>query len=347
MKSLIVRAPLCVRSGYETLSDTVCIELSKSGYDIYPLSTNGEISNPLVKALSRPIKKEFLSKTELCILPIQTDLNDYNAMYRIPKVGKRVFFTMWESTQLSMNITELLNKGVGVIVPNEWNKDNFWVDGVTVPIEKCPLFVDTKIFNYKPHIENGCFTFGTGNADKRKRLNDVIRCFSKAFDPSIKDVKLKVKFDIQDSNLINRYSDDRLELDVFKLTKEELAKWYHSIDVFVSGTASEGWGLMQHEAMACGKPLIACKYSGLSEFFDDKVGFPVKYKEVPSEWSWGHSNGYWSKFDEDGMIDTMRWCYNNPNSVEEYGKKSSKRASKYDIKNFVNKLTEILKKFGV
>ena len=70
---------------------------------------------------------------------------------------------------------------------------------------------------------------------------------------------------------------------------------------------------MQHEAMACGKPIIAVKYSGLAEFFDETVGIPLKYNIVPSEWSWSHSNGFWSKFDEDDMIDKLRWCYNNPN----------------------------------
>ena len=346
MKELVVRAPFCVRSGYETLSDTICLELSKRGIDVYPLSTNGEIQNPLVKRLSKPITKKLLSNTELCILPIQSDLNDYNVLFRIPKIGKRVFFTMWESTQLSGNVVDILNKGKGVIVPNSWNKENFEVDGVTVPIKTCPLFADTSIFKYKPHVENECFVFGTGNADQRKRLNEVVRCFSKAFPVSVKDVKLRIKIDQQDVSKLNRFSDDRLIIDSTKLTKEKLAEWYHSIDVFVSGASSEGWGLMQHEAMSCGRPIVACKYSGLAEFFDETVGICVNYTEVPSEWSWGYSNGFWSKFDEDDMIDKLRWCYNNPDDIISLGRKSSKRAQKFNIENFVNKLTKILSDFG-
>jgi hypothetical protein len=40
MNSLIIRAPFHVRSGYETLIETVCIELNKIGFNIYPISVN-------------------------------------------------------------------------------------------------------------------------------------------------------------------------------------------------------------------------------------------------------------------------------------------------------------------
>lgn len=343
MNSIIVRAPFCVKSGYETLSDTICIELSKLGYNVYPLSINGEITNTSVKNIVKPITRDLFNKTELCILPIQSDCNDYNVYYRIPKIGKRIFFTMWESTQLSMNVVELLNTGLKVIVPNQWNVDNFKMDGITVPILKCPLFVDTKIFHYSPIMDNNCFIFGTANADLRKRINDVIRCFCKAFSPSIKDVKLRVKINSEDIVKLTRFSDNRLEINTFKLSKKDLAKWYHSLNVFVSGSSAEGWGLMQHESMACGRTVIATEYAGLKEFFNKSVGLPLKYTEVPSEWSWNFSNGFWSKFDEDDMIDKLRWCYNNPSSVKNLGKKSSEKVKKLDIKNFTNKLTKILK----
>lgn len=345
MKSLVIRAPFYIRSGYETLTETICLELSKQ-LDVFPVSMNGEITNPNIKTFSRPLSKDITKNTELCILPIQSDINDYNLLFRVPKIGKRIFFTMWESTQLSMNVVDLLNRGKLVIVPNSWNKENFDVDGVTTPIEKCPLFVDTSIFRYKNHVDSGVFIFGSSNADPRKRLNDVIRCFCKAFPASVKDVKLKIKIDNQDLNKLVRFSDDRVNVSVQKLTKTELANWYHNIDVFVSGASSEGWGLMQHEAMACGRPIIASCYSGLKEFFDETVGLPLKYTEVPSEWSWGYSNGFWSKFDEDDMIDKLRWCYNNSSKIVSLGKKSAKRAKKYDIQNFVDILTKILKKYG-
>lgn len=231
-----------------------------------------------------------------------------------------------------MNVVDILNQGKLVIVPNDWNKENFKVDGVIVPIQKCPLFVDTSVFKYKNHVDSGIFTFGSANADPRKRLNEVIRCFCKAFPVSTKDVKLKIKVDVQDLNRLIRFSDDRIEISTQKLNKLELSNWYHNIDVFVSGASSEGWGLMQHESMACGRPIIATHYSGLKEFFDESVGISLKYTEVPSEWSWSHSNGFWSKFDEDDMIDKLRWCYNNSNEIINLGIKSAERAKNTTLK---------------
>lgn len=342
MNPLVIRAPFSIRSGYETLIETICLELSKQ-FDVFPISMNGEITNPDIKKLVKPLSKKITENLELCILPIQLDITDYNLLFRVPKIGNRVFFTMWESTQLSMNVVDLLNRGKFIIVPNSWNKENFETDGVVVPIKKCPLFVDTSVFKYKNHIDNGIFTFGSANADPRKRLNDVIRCFCKAFPVSIKDVKLKIKIDHQDLNKLIRFSDDRIDICTKKFSKIELANWYHNIDVFVSGASSEGWGLMQHESMACGRPVIATCYSGLKEFFDDSVGISLKYEEVPSEWSWGYSNGFWSKFNEDDMIDKLKWSYNNTDEIVSLGEESSKRAKKYDIENFVNILTNILK----
>lgn len=341
MKPLVVRAPFNIRSGYETLSETICVELSKNGYKVFPISSNGEITNTVIKSLVKPLTKEILSNVELCILPIHTDVNDYNRFIRMPRSDNRVIFTMWESTQLSMDVVDTLNTSKCVIVPNEWNKENFVNDGVTVPILKCPLFVDTNIFKYKRQYD-GDFTFGTGNGDLRKRLNDVLKCFCKAFSPSTKDVKFSVKINPQELRELTKFSDDRILINVNKLSKQELASWYHSINIFVSGTSSEGWGLMQHEAMACGRPLIACQYSGLKEFFDKSVGLPLSYEEVPSEWSWSYTNGLWSKFNEDDMIDRMRWSYNHPDEIIKLGKLSSKKAKKFNLKNFVNKLTKIL-----
>ena len=45
------------------------------------------------------------------------------------------------------------------------------------------------------------------------------------------------------------------------------------------------------------------------------------------------------------MIDKLRWSYNNPDKIVSLGKKSSKRAKKYDIQNFVNILTDVLNQF--
>ncbi len=72
-------------------------------------------------------------------------------------------------------------------------------------------------------------------------------------------------------------------LDARNLPVEELVKIYHSAHCFVLPTRGEGFGLTLIEAMATGLPCIATNFSGVTEFFDDKVGFPVKYSFDMSE----------------------------------------------------------------
>lgn len=91
MNPLVIRAPFCIRSGYETLIETICLELSEH-FDVFSISINGEVLNPNIKKIFKPLSKEIFNYTELCILPIQSDINDYNPLFRVPKIGKRVFF---------------------------------------------------------------------------------------------------------------------------------------------------------------------------------------------------------------------------------------------------------------
>jgi glycosyltransferase involved in cell wall biosynthesis len=241
-----------------------------------------------------------------------------------------------------MNVVDLLNISNGVIVPNKWNLENFKSDGVTVPIYHCPLFVDTDTFFYKPPAVSDEFVFGTANADVRKRIVDVIRCFSRTFDPSIKNVKLRVKIDREDIHKLPRFSDSRIQICTEKFTSSQLLDWYHSLNLFVSGVSAEGWGFMQHEVMAAGRPILAPKYAGLAEFFDETVGVELKYDLVPAEWSWSHSNGFWTKFDQSDMIKKMRWCVENKSVITNLGIKSEVRAKQFTTDRFVENLNKII-----
>lgn len=342
MKPLVLRAPFHTVSGYKTLFDTICCELPSYGYSVYPVSTDGPIVNDVVLQHVKPLTKHIMGGKELCIMPVQIDITEHNSFFKIPKKNDRYMFTMWETTQLSGNVVDGLNRCKGVIVPNKWNLENFKMDGVTSPIHMCPLFVDTDIFKYKRFSNNKIFTFGTGNGDYRKRINETIRCFLKAFPANNRNVQLKIKIDSNLLSTITNFSDDRIEINSSKMTIEELADWYHSLDVFVSGSSAEGWGFMQHEAMACGRPVMACLYAGLKEFFDDTVGYTVKFEEVPATGTWGYSNGFWSKFDESHMIKRFRECYNNKTEVFRKGKLSSVTARKFTIDNTIKKLINIM-----
>jgi len=280
---------------------------------------------------------------ELCIFPINVDFCKERSTFCMPIVKNRIFFTMWESTKLPRNIIDLFNSSRGIITPCEWNCKLFSENGVSVNIYKCPLFIDTNVFVYSDIIKKNYFEFVTGNADPRKRINDVCKTFTRAFSFSKKDVKLNVKIHPRDIRKVSKFADSRISVNTQIYSNLELKRWYEHSDVFVSGTSAEGWGLMQLESMGVGRPIICVNYSGVSEFFNDSVGFPVKYNIVPATGMWGGENGMWSKYEEGDMIDKLRWCYNNPSDVYKIGIASNKLASSFTETLFFDNLMSILK----
>jgi glycosyltransferase involved in cell wall biosynthesis len=65
--------------------------------------------------------------------------------------------------------------------------------------------------------------------------------------------------------------------DTRKLPIEQLRELYYSAHLFVFPSLGEGWGLPLTEAMATGCPCVAVDHSGCGEFFDDTVGYVIKY----------------------------------------------------------------------
>lgn len=64
-------------------------------------------------------------------------------------------------------------------------------------------------------------------------------------------------------------------MDTRKLSQDELVALYHSAHCFLSPHSGEGWGLTLCEAMATGCPSIASYATGVTDFLDREVGYPV------------------------------------------------------------------------
>jgi len=276
---------------------------------------------------------------ELILSPPCNGLNEGNFFYRLTPNKNRVIFTMWESTRIYDIFIEIVNQQKALIVPSQWNKSNFEYQGVAVPIHVLPLFVDN-YFNYSEPEDKDYFVFGAANGDPRKRIEDVRKCFSKAFQGK-KDVRLKIKLSNRDQ-FNQKFADSRISFVKKDFSLQGLRDWYYQNDVLVSCVAAEGWGLMQHESMACGRPVIAANYAGLKEFMTEDNSFCVNYTEEPSKGYWKNPGGKWSKYNEEHMIETMRYYYNNPEKVKQKGILASSDALKLSKENFVKNIREII-----
>ena len=98
----------------------------------------------------------------------------------------------------------------------------------------------------------------------------------------------------------------------------EIPKYLVYADVFVFPSLGEPFGLVNLEAMACGKPVISTNAGGVPDYFKDKeVGFLVEPANV------------------DDLANTMEKFLNNHDLINKMGQ----RAREYVIRNFTWDIT--------
>jgi glycosyltransferase involved in cell wall biosynthesis len=320
-KSVIFKSPSNSISGYSKIIDLFIRNFYKENIDLYLMMEN--FDDKKYQKYIRKITKEIINNSiEFVVCPLST--NNYNKNYLLNPNSNclKYIFTMWESTNLEYGISKIINQiNNTIIVPSEWNKINFLINGISCPIHTVPLGINDEIFFYKPPHNNSKFIFGCGEGQSqlRKRLNYTIECFCKAFPPKIKDVELHVKIDYNQYHNFPKYTDNRIKIIFEHIPEEKMIGFYENIDVFVSLAYSEGWGLMQHEAMMCGRPVMSTNYGGITEFFDSDVGIELQYNEELSGGMYASTNGFWASVIEKDVIEKLRYCYNNRNIISNKG----------------------------
>ena len=104
------------------------------------------------------------------------------------------------------------------------------------------------------------------------------------------------------------------------MSQEELRVWFNAADLFILPSLTEGLGMVQLEAMACGTPVVATKNGGSETIItDDKVGILVEPGDSESLYK--------------GILEAL-----NKSWDEEYIVAHSK---KFSTENFIKKSTEI------
>jgi glycosyltransferase involved in cell wall biosynthesis/ADP-heptose:LPS heptosyltransferase len=338
--TVLLRAPLNGYTGYGLLACQIVTELQRMGYDVKVRAT---VINETFGPIPLNVRHSIVSEEQQ---------DGWELLLHTPghpcTGGKRtVYLTMWESTRLPEASVRFLNQAVCVIVPSYWNASCFTACGVEKPVRVAPLGINTEIFRSVPMDTQGPTVFGTAgrleSGGVRKGIAQVVRLFQQAF-PSEQDVRLRVKV-FPDCG-IGEVNDSRIEVTRAYLSEEELAQWFGGLTCFVSAAKAEGWGLMQHQALAVGRPIISIRYGGVAEFFTEEMGYAVDFKLVPG-YDFYSGCGAWAEPDESHIIRLMHEVYSNRQKAQQLGLRASAFVSKYSCQESSRRLVAVLQEFGM
>lgn len=347
MKPLICRIPTQAVSGYKKFISKT-IPILEKNFDLILIPLDGRSSSDCFPFKYGKLNKDNFKSPEIIISSLTLDR--YSSMSNIlPDKDNISFFTMWESTIVPRFPVEELNNYVGkVFVPSKWTEEVFNISGVR-NVEHLSLFVDDSIFKYKPKTNLDKFTFtagacsatSTGN-NKRKNFDIILTAFRKAF-KGVKDVELKFKISNCDRPKLSNILDDRISFNYNHLTDEQVADYLTQSDVFVTSSKAEGWGFFQIESLAIGRPVITPNYGGVKDFCNEQNSFFVDFSEELASEGWGKNGGCWAEIKEESLIEQMRICYENKDSIRHNWLKYSESViHQFSLKNYENNLIQKL-----
>jgi len=187
-------------------------------------------------------------------------------------------FTMFEGSVVPEIYRVYIGLADYLFVPCKWCRDLF---GDFFPKEKIfvvPHGVES-IFRYQKRVHpirrGKRFRYlWVGAHNPRKGWEEVIILWDRAGFRINPDVELYIKT----TNLDRVERIGNCTVDGRNLPRKKLIELYHKSHCFVFPTRGEGFGLTLAEAMRTGLPAIAPLYSGVTEFFDRDVGYPVGYE---------------------------------------------------------------------
>lgn len=316
-------------------------------FNIFPLIYNEDYS-PISKDIKEKCTVNEISNNILYIdFPFNFAVRSESESFF--KNKNIILFTLHEATKLRSSEIEALNKYCKlIIVPCKWCLNNFLKLNIKKDnIIHIPLYVsDTFFFKSKSESElTAPFVFGCGgrinNGDYRKGLGRIIKLFNDNF--KYKNAVLKVKT----LSPIFNYNNKNIIINSQFYTDSELLNWYQSLDCFISDSASEGWGFMQIQALACGIPLITANYSGISEYFDKRLCHSVKYTLSKAHFIFSNY-GKWAIPNLNSILKKMYLVYNERNGGERSNniKKivSESILQKFSFNKFIKNLKNIINK---
>lgn len=219
-------------------------------------------------------------------------------------------------------------RGYDSLVDEIWTPSRFSRDSIAKIMSK-PLFVAPHFIEPKPsrrqanrEVFKVLVMADSRSSFSRKNPAGAVRAFQEAFQDS-PSAQLLIKLSGRE-NEIQSFIDQtkiagrpNISIIQSKLSTQEMAELYRSVDVVLSLHRSEGFGLPMLEAMSCGTPVIATNWSGNSEFIDRSNGYPIDFKlvEVEDEYKI-YTISHWADPDIGMAARTLQDLYRDRDKVE-------------------------------
>lgn len=251
-----------------------------------------------------------------------------------------VVFTIWETDKLPARDVRLINKAGVAVTYTQWGAEVMRQSGVTVPIFVTHLGF-RKDYGLGTNLPSGkkFVTMGRSwSGHRRKGLHNVIAAFN-AHSAFHADTELIIKSTPHDTMTV---ASPRVTHIKQYMPATELAKLYGDCVAYVSGATAEGWGWHQMEAMACGRPLIAANWGGLTEFFKPpRHGYDLRYRMVEAKDEF-HDCGQWTAPSIDDMVLAMNAVAENPHDALMRGMQAHIDMQAYTEKAMLDGLADVI-----
>jgi alpha-1,3-rhamnosyl/mannosyltransferase len=111
----------------------------------------------------------------------------------------------------------------------------------------------------------------------------------------------------------------------------KVARWLQSGDVLLYLSSGEGYGLMPLEAMATGLPVVCAANTGMLDYLDDEVAYPVScrpaivetYERYFGYEAWGFEPIY------EAAVAQLRAVYDDRERALAVGRRAAQKAAGY------------------
>ncbi len=205
--------------------------------------------------------------------------------------GTRILWQHFESDRLPKPWIDQMAAFDQIWLPSEWGRSVALSHGLAADrLRVVPAGVNERIFKPRPIAHEGFVFLSVGKYEKRKSIDEVVEAYRDEFPADqYPNVQLWLKADFpmfpeRVQQLEAKLVDDRRIRVVSGVISDfDLAALYNQADAFVFPSKAEGFGLPCIEAIACGVPVLATRYSGQTVFLDRIEGcfIPIDFAISP------------------------------------------------------------------